>query len=206
MARPRSDISPRIVHAARERFLVDGVDGASLRNIARDAGTSIGMIYYYFPTKTDLFLAVVEDVYVALLHDMEQAFVPDVAVEQITKQMYRRIANMSDIEFAVIRMIVREALISSERLDRLFERFSRGHIPLVFQTLVRAMHSGELKTEHGLLPPLLAMVSLGILPQIVRRLAHERIITLGGDAAPTPESLADSLSSILITGIGRKSE
>ena len=30
MARPRSDIIERIVHAARERFLQDGVDGASL--------------------------------------------------------------------------------------------------------------------------------------------------------------------------------
>ena len=45
MARPRSDIEPRIVHAARRRFLKEGVDGASLRTIAKDAGTSIGMVY-----------------------------------------------------------------------------------------------------------------------------------------------------------------
>jgi AcrR family transcriptional regulator len=45
MARPASDIAPRIVHAARERFLFEGVDGASLRNIAKDAGTNIGMVY-----------------------------------------------------------------------------------------------------------------------------------------------------------------
>ena len=62
MARPRSDIEPRIVHAARRRFLKEGVDGASLRTIARDAKTSIGMVYYYFPTKDDLFFAVVEEV------------------------------------------------------------------------------------------------------------------------------------------------
>ncbi|MBK8171275.1 MAG: TetR/AcrR family transcriptional regulator [Sandaracinaceae bacterium] len=204
MARPRSDISPRIVQAARERFLLDGVDGASLRNIARDAGTSIGMIYYYFPTKTDLFLAVVEESYVGLLRDME-AILPNEKIEDAVKLMYRRIAAMSDVEFAVIRMIVREALISSERLDRIFERFARGHLPLVFQTLIRGMQGGELSTEHGVMPPMLAMVSLGILPQIVRRLAHERIITFAGDGAPTAESLADSLSSILMTGIGRRS-
>ena len=61
MARPRSDIQKRIVLAARTRFLADGVDGASLRHIARAARTSIGMVYYYFPTKDDLFLAVVEE-------------------------------------------------------------------------------------------------------------------------------------------------
>src|SRR4029077_6434218 len=57
MARPRSDIQPRIVRAARERFLAEGVDGASLRTIASDAGTNVGMVFYYFPTKDDLFLA-----------------------------------------------------------------------------------------------------------------------------------------------------
>src|SRR5436190_1051231 len=31
MARPRTDIRPRLVRAARDRFLTDGVDGASPR-------------------------------------------------------------------------------------------------------------------------------------------------------------------------------
>lgn len=206
MARPRSDISPRIVHAARERFLLDGVDGASLRNIARDAGTSIGMIYYYFPTKDDLFLAVVEEVYVGLLRDMESTFTPDSKVEEIAQRAYRRMANLNDVEFAVIRMIVREALISSERLERLVDRFARGHLPLVFQTLLRGMQSGEIDSKHGILPPMLSMMALGILPQLVRRIADARIVTLAGGAAPSAESLADSLASILIVGIGRKSE
>ena len=38
MARPRTDIQPRIVRAARARFLAEGVDGASLRAIARRRG------------------------------------------------------------------------------------------------------------------------------------------------------------------------
>ena len=66
MARPRSDIAQRIVSAAAERFLHDGVDGASLRRIAQAAGTNLGMVYYYFPSKDDLFLAVVERHYAPL--------------------------------------------------------------------------------------------------------------------------------------------
>ena len=54
MARPRGDIAPRILHAARRRFLTEGIDGASLRGIAADAGTNIGMVYYYFPTKDEM--------------------------------------------------------------------------------------------------------------------------------------------------------
>ena len=70
MARPRSDIRPRLITAARERFLLDGVDGASLRNIARDANTNIGMLYYYFETKETLFFEVVEEHYAPLLADL----------------------------------------------------------------------------------------------------------------------------------------
>src|SRR5262249_27779376 len=67
MPRPRTDIRVRILHAARARFAAKGVDGSSLRSIAADARTSIGMIYYYFPSKDALFLAVVEEVYGNLL-------------------------------------------------------------------------------------------------------------------------------------------
>jgi AcrR family transcriptional regulator len=103
MARPASDISPRIVNAARERFLQDGVDGAALRQIARDAGTNIGMVYYYFKTKDDLFLAVVEDVYKVILADVTQVMSAAAPEEERLRQLYQRLARMSDVEFQVVR-------------------------------------------------------------------------------------------------------
>ncbi len=67
MPRPRSDIRERFVDVALEQFWAQGVDGASLRNIAAHAKTSIGMVYYYFTTKDELFLAVVESGYTGVL-------------------------------------------------------------------------------------------------------------------------------------------
>jgi AcrR family transcriptional regulator len=72
VARPKSDIQERIVAAAHQRFLAEGVEATSLRNIAKDADTSIGMVYYYYTTKDDLFLAVVEETYQVILADLEQ--------------------------------------------------------------------------------------------------------------------------------------
>src|SRR6266487_6095022 len=108
MARPRSDIEPRIVHAARHRFLEEGVEGASLRTIARDAGTSIGMVYYYFPTKDDLFLAVVEERYGKLLADLTAALTPDQPPAERLRRMYRRIGRMGEDDLTVVKLIVRE--------------------------------------------------------------------------------------------------
>ena len=82
MARPRSDIAPRIVAAARQRFLKQGVDGASLREIAREAGTNIGMVYYYFPTKDDLLLAVVEEIYGGMVSGIRAALSREAPLEE----------------------------------------------------------------------------------------------------------------------------
>ena len=131
MPRPRSDIELRIVDAARVRFLEQGVEGASLRKIANDAGTNIGMVYYYFPTKDDLFFAVVEELYQQVLRDVEAAIAPDVPVPERVERLYLRVARLSDDELLVARLVVREALTSSKRFERLRARFQSGHIPLI---------------------------------------------------------------------------
>lgn len=199
MARPRTDIAPRLLHAARDRFLADGVDGASLRAIARAAGTNLGMLYYYFPTKDDLFLAVVEEVYVALLADLTRALAPDAPVEERIGRLYARIAAVSDEELMVVRLIVREALVSAPRLERLIERFQRGHLPLVIAALRDGMAEG--KVDARLPPPVLLVVTaaVGVLPQLIRR----RVGHLGPFAAiPDGEALSRILLDVLFHGIG----
>ena len=61
MARPATDVRLRILAAARAAFEADGFDATSLRAIARGARTTIGMIYYYFPTKDDLLSAMLQE-------------------------------------------------------------------------------------------------------------------------------------------------
>ena len=203
MPRPRTDIEPRILHAARDRFLHDGVDGASLRAIARAAGTSIGMLYYYFPSKDDLFLAVVEEVYRKLLGDLEEALAPahGPARDRLGR-LYARIAATGDDELAVVRMVLREVLLGSPRLSRLIERFQHGHVPLVLETLAAGQREGAIRTDLPL--PLLLLVTFGVgaVPQLVaRNLGH-----LLGPAArlPPPARLAELLLEILLHGVAAR--
>lgn len=48
----------RIVHAARTLVSVDGFRGAQVAAVAAEAGVSTGLIYRYFPSKTELFVEV----------------------------------------------------------------------------------------------------------------------------------------------------
>ncbi|MFO0564583.1 MAG: TetR/AcrR family transcriptional regulator [Polyangiaceae bacterium] len=198
MARPRSDIEPRIVHAARRRFLEDGVDGASLRNIARDAGTNIGMIYYYFPTKDDLFLAVVEEIYEKVLLDLETALAAAEPFEARVAAVYRRAGSLTDDEVDVFRLVVREAMVSSSRLDRLVERFKRGHIALMLRAVAEGMANGEVDTRLHPVIATLSTFALGIAPQMIRRVAGGRMDWLD---LPEGKAFAEQLVHVLFRGI-----
>jgi AcrR family transcriptional regulator len=200
MARPRSDIEPRILHAARARFLADGVDPASLRHIARDAGTSIGMIYYYFPTKDDLFFAVVEEVYEKLLADLEHALTPEGSTRDRLRRVYRRIAAATEDEVTILRLVAREVMVSSSRLDRIIDRVRRGHLPLALQALLQGVRAGDLRPDVHPMILMMATFSLAGPPQIMRRLLGDRMPVPG---APAGQDLADLLVDVLFEGIGQ---
>lgn len=51
-----------IIEAARRVFEADGLDGASLRAIAKEAGYTTGAIYFHFPSKEAIYAEVLRDV------------------------------------------------------------------------------------------------------------------------------------------------
>ena len=204
MARPKSDIDERIVQAARASFLEDGVDGASLRKIAEAAGTSVGMIYYYFPTKDDLFLASIERPYAGLLEGLGAALDPALPIAARLARMFERFATMTDEEHTVLRLVIRELLVSSKRRRRVLARFAKGHIPLVLGTLREGVATDAIADEHPPAVLMLATIMLGLAPQVVRKLVGDR---LSGDIAlPSPEALAAGMSEVLLFGIAKRGE
>lgn len=201
MARPRSDIRTRVQHAARKRFLVEGVDGASLRQIAQDAKTSIGMIYYYYPTKDDLFLAVVEEIYSVVLEDLFRALDPALPVEERIRRLYRRISAVTEDEVFVIRLVLREALVSSSRLDRIIDRFWRGHLPLMFQLVGDGLESGTFDPAIHPAVLLMTLMAIGGPGQLMRRVLEVRAPFSG---APSGADLSERMLANLLHGVGKK--
>jgi AcrR family transcriptional regulator len=207
MARPASDISERIVRAARDRFLNEGVEGASLRAIARDAGTNLGMVYYYYPSKDDLFLAVVEEVYGKLLEDLSRSLASsELDTRTRVERLYARLGAVSEDEVTVLRLVIREAISSpSARIAQLFERFSRGHIMLMTSMLREGMQRGEVRSD---LPPMVLVMCtafVGLFPQVLRRRLGEAKVPVDA-LLPPPPAFAQALSSLLLDGIAQKGE
>ena len=203
MARPRSDISQRLVKAARAHFLVHGVDGASLREIAGDARTSIGMVSYYFPNKDSLFLAVVEEVYGTLMLEAGEKLRGSEPFAARLEKMLVRMHRMSDDEFAVVRIILREAMVSSKRLRKLVARFTReqAHVPLLLEALSGEVMSGRARDDVPLPMLMIASLAFSMAPVMLRRLA----LNAGyGAMLPEPEQAASAQVKLLFEGIGAK--
>lgn len=59
---PREERLEAVVAAARRRLETRGYKGTSVADIAGDVGVNAGSIHWYFPTKDDLFAAVLDQV------------------------------------------------------------------------------------------------------------------------------------------------
>ena len=62
-----------ILAAAQKRFGMYGLDKTSVSEIAADLNMSKGSIYYYFPDKDSLYMAVVEKEHTEFLETVEES-------------------------------------------------------------------------------------------------------------------------------------
>lgn len=73
---PRATREDEILDAAEAVFATDGFGPATIASVAERAGMTPANVHYYFPTKDDLFAAVVVRGYAALLAEIDRTADP----------------------------------------------------------------------------------------------------------------------------------
>ncbi len=201
MPRPRSDIRPRILQVALRIFGQKGVDGATLRAIARDADTNIGMIYYYFSTKDELFFAVVEEAYEGILQRLRDALNEAESFDVRLELLFGFLGSFDDHELSVLRLIVREALASHERMEKLVQRFLRGHVPLLVALVRQGFEEGALDRQSSPFLALSCLAGLGIAPHLLASVVQEHAADLGVEL-PDLEKLPELQARLYLRALG----
>ena len=195
MARPRSDIAP--AHPRTPRARASCTRASTARRCARSRatrGTNIGMVYYYFPTKDDLFLAVVEEIYVGLLDKLEAALDRTRPVIDRLHALYETLGALSADERDVVRLVLREVLASPARLERLLALFRRGHIPLLLDLVREGVATGVFRGDVPIGLLLAAVGALGGPAQLLLGVMEGRLPpTLIPRADGRPAALVDLL-------------
>ena len=104
--RPRNpDIEKRVVQVAQLFFAERGFDDVTMREVARHAGASKATIYFYFPSKQELFKAALDDLLSRL--PAATALVPASSEESISEQLLvvaKRVNQLlSSMSFELVR-------------------------------------------------------------------------------------------------------
>ena len=139
----------QVLHGAREVFLRDGFEGASVDDIAKEAGVSKATLYSYFPDKRLMFLEVAktecqrqaDEALEEINFDQPPEVVLSIAARQIIDFM------ASDLGQGIYRLCVAEG----ERFPELGRAFYDSGPELVHRTLLDylrlAAARGELEVD-----------------------------------------------------------
>lgn len=101
----------QILDGAKQCFLAQGFDGASMNDIVKAAGVSKGTVYAYFPSKEKLFEALI---FRDRRNQAEQIVVIDddsLPVEVVLGQLARRLGNLNNNSetIAYLRLVIAAA-------------------------------------------------------------------------------------------------
>ena len=95
MTQSRKIRRAKIIQAAHEDFCESGYDRARMENIARRAGIGKSTIYEYFPSKTELLLAVVEWGIDRAYHDLDAIFTSKTPIREIVNRYLEYMHGMA---------------------------------------------------------------------------------------------------------------
>jgi len=121
---PKVDTRARIIAAAREAFSTMGFEGASLRTVAKEAGVPHQLATYYFKTKEELWMAVMDELAIGFFERLGKRIRGLDGVDAATKLrlVVREFVEYSAEHPQLHRLMTMEGRRESERLIWLIRR------------------------------------------------------------------------------------
>ncbi len=166
MATKAEETQRNILETAKRHFLSDGLTGASLRNIVKDAGLTTGAFYKYYPTKealfdalTDPYLEHIYEIYDQVIAEFEKlsaddqtknmASISDEGMEEMLNYVYDHYDNFKLLlkcgdsgkyEDFIHGMVAREIKSSHRYLEKMKEE--GVEVPAVDDSLMHMIYTG----------------------------------------------------------------
>lgn len=106
---PGPERRAQILRVARRVFGEGGFHGASMDDIAREAGITKPILYDHFESKADLYLALVESDAAVLKERVQSALVAPITNRERIRESFRAYFDFVDEHAEGLRLIVRES-------------------------------------------------------------------------------------------------
>ena len=104
----------RILDTASDLFVEHGYAGTSIRDISERLGMTKGSLYYHFPSKEDLLLALVEPLFQAV----EEFVAAARDCGQVTHGLVRRLVDVLDEHGPMLRSFLGDPSLERAKMDR----------------------------------------------------------------------------------------
>jgi TetR/AcrR family transcriptional regulator len=193
----KADARARIIAAAREAFSTMGFEGASLRGVAKEAGVPHQLATYYFKTKEELWMAVMDELAIGFFTRLGDRIRGLEGVDAATKLrlVVREFVKYSAEYPQLHRLMTMEGRRESERLIWLIRRHVSRHFAISTKLIREAQALGIVRSGD---PGQLHYCTIGIATAAFS-LAPEYKLVTGHDpfARPHVEQIADLVCDFL---------
>ncbi len=146
-AAPRRVARTEILEAALKLFARDGFDGASLTEIAAEAGVGHPLIHYHFGTKEALWKAAMDFAFTGAVEELEQIAVASRDLEPVDTIRIMWRAGMRSVAEHPERMamVFGEARAGSKRFAWVSDRYLARIYALLDDAIEGAVRKGQIK-------------------------------------------------------------
>lgn len=156
----------QILAAARKLFLIKGLEGTRMQEIADEAGINKALLHYYFRSKDRLFAKIFEEAFAKILPTMEGGIQQSASVTGFIRFFVPNYISVLDKMPYLPQFIIHELAQNPARIAGMMQ-VQRFPIDKLGILLERAITSGEIRaisTENFLIN----MLSLVIFPYMAR--------------------------------------
>ena len=134
----------RVLDAALEIFTQQGYSDTAIDEIARASGTSKGGLYFHFPSKQALFLALLDEASVALLERVEAAMAAELDPLQRGDAALREVLHAFGGHRVLARLLLIEALGAGKEFRTKLNDLHAAFAALIADCLDDAVAQGQI--------------------------------------------------------------
>jgi len=197
------DTRARIIAAAREAFSTMGFEGASLRSVAKEAGVPHQLATYYFKTKEELWMAVMDELAMGFFDQLGNRIRGLEGVDAATKLrlVVREFVKYSAEYPQLHRLMTMEGRKESDRLIWLIKRHVSRFFAISTKLIREAQTLGVVRPGD---PGQLHYCAIGVATAAFS-LAPEYQLVTGRDPFTRPhvEEIADLVCDFLFVRSGK---
>lgn len=186
--RPRArNARPKIERAALKLFIAEGVDAATTREIADEAGVSEGALYRHYKGKDELALALFMETHNRLAEMMQQAFAAPGSIEEKVHNAVTAYCALADEDWLLFSF----HLASLNKFVPHDTRRDDDPVSVVEKLVAMLMENGDIPKGD---PALIAAMALGVVMQAGLNKIYNR---LPGPFSQHAETFTRTIMAIL---------